>query len=1689
MALNINPGGVPLEFTAVVNTEDMQAAFVKELEQQEKNLQAKANAQIEQEKQTQEQISSIIGQYAKQNSDLLGNTLSGNADEIVKAIGAITDSITQQGTITQEQMESLVAILKQFPAEFQNAFNAGFIEELKNAGVSVDEFAGKLEQAVKGSSEAFENQAANFVNIWKQNAEEIVKAAQEAGLKAGESFEFKAKPIDGVESSTVYTAEQIQSLQNGLTILDQTLSLQEQIKLTGLDELELLKEKQAILDSLAQQLSAEEAKRIELLEEEKALIQYVSNRPDQPESESKPSSKAPQNLNSILGPDVGLVIKEATANMEGLDEETKKFIAELVELELQMQKVRAAQKSLEENKDSISSKQFTIASQALSAEEKQIADRTELIIKNQKEYEKSFEGLTQKQIEAQKAQQLLSETLISSGATLENMDEQTKNYINELVVLEDKLNKVHAAQAELNKSHSTGSVSKDDFIKNSQILAAEEKSISDSIKAANENQREYEKSLEQVEPKVVSLTTQLKKLKDQMARDPNNPLFSQWQKEAVQLQNQVESTNKELKSLTTDTAGVDALVAGVRGLAGGFAAATGVIGLFTDKQEEAEKVTKTVMSSLALLNGVQEISNLISKTGVVNTYLLAVAKKANIGATVTTTAATSAQAAATTSAAVAHRGLTAAMLANPAGAILLGVTALVGAYLAFRDAASEVKTSQELLKDAQKKVNEGMSEQQAKIGPYVEAIKQGNLTENERLSIYNKLNEINPQLVQGLDAKSLSYDKLTKNVNTYLDALRLQLRLEANEGAIKESIQNEQSLEDRITKQEQRIKRLKSLAKDSNNIQGVKSEFGSGLQGAGTAVKAAEQELARLKKAHAEQQGETDKLQKSGSQYVQAKTKIEIENEKRRFDSLSKLQKLEEQLAKKRQEAKAKTNTREDDIRFDREILEIEKKIEAITGKKVLTTKQIEAVENKYQKMLEKRLALLQSIEDLERRSDQSGMLNEASEIDKINQAYDQEIEKLKKVNREIANYNKQKGVKKVELIGEDQIVRINAAREREVANQISKEQAKIFLDGLNDQRGIFEQYEEAKKQIGIEKAAEMFAGQLRGFESFQQLLTAEAAKILPKMFVGLANVGELTQLKGIFDELKKLNQQKAEREKQDFLRLIQTTQSAKDKLILVEKKYNDDVEKLKKSTSGADLQSRLELLKTAKDEELKQIASNLAAQSGMYKKANADIVKFAKDRIDIEIGLLQKRLTTDTTLTAKLKEEIQKAINEWVKLKKSIDGDSTGLEKFIEGAEKIIPAFQKIAASVGILNKDLGESLQLITDIASGALDAAKSYDGFKKAKEQGDTIGQITSGLGVVGAVAGVVGLVAGIFGKAKAEREARRRELEQFNLNVFKGEVEINALYRERAREQARINKLRLEGLEDEMKILQLQKGQIESQVATVLAELQKQTAKVSVTVDQGFFAGTTFIGDKSLAGMSFDELEQLYIKGQLEGKAKELFELLQKIKSEGGDIDKMMEQAKKEAKEIFTGISSDSILDNIVTGFSQGLRSASDFAQSFEDMMKGAIINSLKFKYLEGPLKGFFEEFAKDAESNGGLEGSEIEKLKLLYNSIIEQAGEQFDNLQQIAGITAGSSTANTNTLAGQFKSMTEDTGNLLAGQFGGLRLTALDQLNVARQSLIVQQNIENNTALTVVRMNGMLDYLQKFSTGALKVHVQ
>ena len=184
----------------------------------------------------------------------------------------------------------------------------------------------------------------------------------------------------------------------------------------------------------------------------------------------------------------------------------------------------------------------------------------------------------------------------------------------------------------------------------------------------------------------------------------------------------------------------------------------------------------------------------------------------------------------------------------------------------------------------------------------------------------------------------------------------------------------------------------------------------------------------------------------------------------------------------------------------------------------------------------------------------------------------------------------------------------------------------------------------------------------------------------------------------------------------------------------------------------------------------------------------------------------------------------------------------------------------------------------------------------------------------------------------------------------------------------------------------------------------------------------------------------------------------------------DVQDRIYDANEDLRDAATGTTQDSIADAIVQGFKDGKRSIEDFADTFEDTMRNAILHTFKENFLRDQLKAFYSQFA---EMNAdGLTNSEISSLENLFNEVITGTQSSIESINQIlenAGfdpIGLNGAQDQRQGLAGAITNITEDTANVLEGYLNAVRLDVRQGLEVAIQNSQYLSQIANNTSYLI-----------------------
>ena len=447
------------------------------------------------------------------------------------------------------------------------------------------------------------------------------------------------------------------------------------------------------------------------------------------------------------------------------------------------------------------------------------------------------------------------------------------------------------------------------------------------------------------------------------------------------------------------------------------------------------------------------------------------------------------------------------------------------------------------------------------------------------------------------------------------------------------------------------------------------------------------------------------------------------------------------------------------------------------------------------------------------------------------------------------------------------------------------------------------------------------------------------------------------------------------------------------------------------------------------------------------------DIEKMFGDLDTSDLADIVKKTKEVTAEADRARRGLEGLLDEWTELDNSEKASRIGQECY-----KIADGLSYAAETAELFNSALGSALSTTAQLVGNIGDIAGG-------------VGRVMAG-DVVGGAAGILGGITGIVSSIKKRVEENKKILNDYLLSLVETEMkelEYNAILRERLRLTQQINETSIQYFSRMGSELTRQTGDISKEYAEVWAKLQDEQYISASHYKHGtwFRKAKTWNDYASLAGMSYEDIESLYTQNKLTDTAKVLFERLKALKEEGEDVAGMMDDLNEEMREAFTGTTTSSIADSILQGFAAGKRSAQDFADDFEEMLNQAVLEGVKMRALEEPLRQWYEQFA--AASQNGLTAENIAALREQYNRIIEDAARELEAMEQVTGLTIGQAESVRTSAAKLSPSMSQDSADELNGNFYALLIYAdktaegvVSIRDTLVQGITLLERIANNT---------------------------
>lgn len=432
-----------------------------------------------------------------------------------------------------------------------------------------------------------------------------------------------------------------------------------------------------------------------------------------------------------------------------------------------------------------------------------------------------------------------------------------------------------------------------------------------------------------------------------------------------------------------------------------------------------------------------------------------------------------------------------------------------------------------------------------------------------------------------------------------------------------------------------------------------------------------------------------------------------------------------------------------------------------------------------------------------------------------------------------------------------------------------------------------------------------------------------------------------------------------------------------------------------------------------------------------------------------------------------------------------------------LEAIKKIKEGWGTLASAISLVSSAFGGLAELVQDdvlgsIATGLSDIVDVGNEVMAGAETGAAFGSIGT---IVGASLGLISSVTGKLAENKKHRRELKKQIEENERAEYFGQLEIEQIWRQKYNWAQKIGESTLYYLKRESEELQKQAKDNEKAQDKLWKKLMEQEHKVGEKRKStglfGWGKGKIVEEWDSLRGKTFEEVEEIAQKGNLSEEAKEVFEAFKASREEGEKLSDMMEESAENWREVFTGTSYDGLVTGIVNAFKEGKRSAEDFANSFEDLMQGAVLSAIQLMADE-QFREWYEDFAEKGKD--GYTEEEIEESKRDYIALMKNLDAQVAALEEVTSIYINDLQKQEGATIGAYEKVTQDQWNRTDGLLRGMHLLGIqnnenvkeivgwaesinDMRNIALESWTELAAINKNTKL-IARTNEVLEKLDR-----------
>lgn len=763
----------------------------------------------------------------------------------------------------------------------------------------------------------------------------------------------------------------------------------------------------------------------------------------------------------------------------------------------------------------------------------------------------------------------------------------------------------------------------------------------------------------------------------------------------------------------------------------------------------------------------------------------------------------------------------------------------------------------------------------------------------------------------------------------------------------------------------------------------------------------------------------------------------------------------------------------------------------------------------KSESVLKKRLAFLDELQKAENDLTQTTLSGLDLELAKAEEVYQDRLKKAKELK---AN--------------QDAINKIEELKTKETEIVTFKAETEALKISLAEQRKLYDDFENYKKQVGVDNAVKMYSDVIDTSKNYYDVLNEELSKADGERYVVLLKM------------LNDYGKEKTQSERKQMEDLFTMTMSFEQRILVLREKYAKLRAEAESKYSGEELKGILKGLEKQFKGEINNLSNEMTSQANNYANVTELIAGATRNQIESQIQSLQNFLNSTKDITDEQRNVIQEMINNLSKALPSAEGSSNGsavsavmreynqisneierLKKLVSEKEKIAEfteevallqstiaglesrkkdlsidlliasgddisklgdEFNKLSESIGGTNSLLGTFLSGLGSLAknsgniisafgniSKALSNISSQGGLGSIFSKGAETGGLFAGIGAASsAVAPIIAGASVLFGIIDGISKKNKEEYANFKKwqdDVYRGELEYQDLLRKRRFDLAGDKDTIYDSVKSQIDELKNQIPELQKRYAEQLKQIQDGgTAIVDKYRKKDLFWSKTITDTITLKGATYEELEKLFLEGKLEGGTLAWFEALKKTKEELESMGLTLEDLEHQLAELTTGTSASQLSSIFADMFANGTNSAIEFGNVLEDVIKKAIVSGFKARFIDAEMEKLFDLLAGFSED--GLDQTEIDIFKMNAERVFELLNADWERIKDGLDLDFGGGDLGSGAKDG-IKRITETQADRLTGILTGMQVDVIE----SRKSLQLSNNLLNSSLDNLVKI--------------------